>query len=162
MSFGFFISFAIFVFLFRNAVFAAFTISKSVLNTITLRQCPAFGGPSLVARLVPKQRIELDPRHVGLRDVGNVAAAAFADGRLRRSGLVWPWVVAEGEEPPAVGLRESFAVLDRHVDAVELAVEEAAAGWFLARTVRKRWSEQARQLFHEDGSFRKDTGLQIR
>src|SRR5262249_51343054 len=71
-------------------------------------------------------------------------------------------MMAESEEPPAVGLRESLAVLHRHVDAVELAVEEPASGWLVARTVRERWTEHPSQLFHEDGSFGEGSGFQVR
>src|SRR5262249_23515242 len=98
------------------------------------------GVPDLIASFVAKQRIELNPGHVGLRDVGNVATAALADRRFRRGLRVRQWGVAEGEEPPSVGLGESLAVLHRHVDPIELAVEEPASRWFLARTVRKDWA----------------------
>src|SRR5262245_49252124 len=87
---------------------------------------------ALVTRFVAKQRIELNPGHIGLRDVGDVAAAALADRCLGRRLLIRPGMVAEREEPPAVRLREPLAVLHRHVDAVELPVEEPASGWFLA------------------------------
>src|SRR5262245_27051717 len=116
----------------------------------------------LIAGLVAKQWIELNPGHIGLRDVGDVASAALSDGRLRRRRGVRQRMVAEREEPPAVGLGESLAVLHGHVDPVELAVEEPASGWFLTRTVWKDWIEHARQLFHDDRSLGELSGFQIR
>src|SRR5262245_27956608 len=116
----------------------------------------------LVAGFVAKQRIELNPGHIGLRDVGDVASAALADRRLCRRVVVRQRMVAEGEEPPSVGLWKSLAVLHRHVDPVELAVEEPPSGWFLTRTVWKDWTEHARQLFHDDRSFGEHSGVQIR
>src|SRR5262252_5943777 len=129
--------------------------------------CPPYSVSSLersplIAGFVAKQRIELDPGHIGLRDVGDVTSAALADRRLRRRLLVWQWMVAKRVEPPAIGLGESLAVLHRHVDSIELAVEEPASGWLLARTVWKRRVEDACELFHENGSFGKRSGFQIR
>src|SRR5262245_16980010 len=103
---------------------------------------------NLIVGLVAKQRIELNPGHIGLRDVGDVASAALADRRFRRRLLVRHWVMAKGEKSPSVGLGKSLAVLHRHVDPVELAVEEPASGWFFARSVRKRRIEHAGQLLH--------------
>src|SRR5262245_56950794 len=115
---------------------------------------PAFAGsdivlmrqssPASISLLVAEQRIELDPRHVRLRDVRDVAAGTLGHRRLYGESVVRQRVVAEGEEAPAVRLREPLAVLHRHVDAVVLAVEVAAPGDFLARTVRKRRGEHAR------------------
>src|SRR5215813_15643753 len=94
---------------------------------------------TLVAGLVAKQRVKLNPGHIGLGDVGDVASATLADRRFRRRLVVRHRMVAEREEPPAIGFRESLAVLHRHVDPIELAVEEPASGWFLTRTVWKDW-----------------------
>src|SRR5262249_45582967 len=91
--------------------------------------------PALIAGLVAEQRLYLNPCHTGLRVVGDVASAALADRRFRRRRGVRQRMVAEGEEAPSVGLGESLAILHRHVDAIELAVEEPASGWFLTRTV---------------------------
>src|SRR5262245_1850500 len=77
---------------------------------------------------VAEQRIELDPRHVRLRDVGQVAAGTLGHRRLCGHLVVRQRVVAEGEVAPAVGLRKPLAVLHRHVDAVVFAVEVAASG----------------------------------
>src|SRR6185295_5480693 len=93
---------------------------------------------------------------------GDVTSTALADRRLRRRVRVRQWMVAEGEEPPAVRLRESLAVFHRHVDPVELAIEEPAPGRFLAGAVRKRRAEHAGQLFDDDSSLRQDSGSQIR
>src|SRR5262249_13027280 len=95
-------------------------------------------------------------------DVGHVAPAALADRRLRRCLLVRPRMMAEGEESPAIRFREPLAVLHRHVDAVELAVEEAASGWFLAGTVWKSWIAETSQRLHADGSFTNASGLSVR
>src|SRR5262245_66536849 len=88
-------------------------------------------GTHLITGRVAKQRIELNPGHIGLRDVGDVAPAALTDRRLRRRLLVRQWMVTEREEPPPIGFRESLAVLHRHVDPVERAVEEPAPRRFL-------------------------------
>src|SRR5262245_29603082 len=95
-------------------------------------------GSASVALFVAEQRIELNPRHVRLRDVCRVAAGTLSGRCLRGELVVRQRVVAEGEEAPAVGLREPLAVLHGHVDAVVLAVEVSASGGFLPRTVGKR------------------------
>src|SRR5262245_55176868 len=115
-----------------------------------------------VTLLVAEQRIALDPRHVRLRDVCNMAPGTLGRRCFCGELVVRQRVVAEGEEAPAVGLREPLAVLHRHVDAVVLAVEVATSGGFLARTVRKRRGEHARQLLHDDSSFGEGPGLQVR
>src|SRR5262245_27745714 len=102
-----------------NAPVYRFTNSKQGSHTAALR--------SLISRLVAKQRIELNPREVRLRDIGNVAAGTLSRARLRRCLLVRHRMMAKSEEPPAIRLGESLAVLHRHVDAVELAVEEPAS-----------------------------------
>src|SRR4029453_16559455 len=89
-----------------NAVRTAFASFYTVLVT------SAF---SLVPRLVAKQWIELNPGHIGLCDVGDVAACTLGGGRLRRCLVVRHGMVAKREEAPAVSLGESLAVLHGHI-----------------------------------------------
>src|SRR5258708_39937862 len=60
-----------------------------------------------------KDRIELNPCHVGACDIGEMAASTFGH-RLFRGGLiVGQWVMPESEEPPAVGLSKTLTVFHR-------------------------------------------------
>ncbi len=60
-----------------------------------------------------KDWIELDPRHIGFGDIGDMASSTFGH-RLFRGGLiVGQWVMPESEEPPAVGLSKTLTVFHR-------------------------------------------------
>src|SRR5262249_2730675 len=102
------------------------------------------------------------PRHVRLRDVGDVASGARRCGSFRGGLLVGSRMMPVGEVAPAVRLREALAVLDGEIDAVQLAVEEAAARGLLAGAIGERWIQDPRQLLDDDRSFRKGASLQIR
>src|SRR5215510_2337390 len=118
-------------------IFFSFDILMSAMVLLLLGNAPVYRFTkqgshtaalrSLISRLVAEQRIELNPREVRLRDIGNVAAGTLSRARLRRCLLVRHRMMAKSEEPPAIRLGESLAVLHRHVDAVELAVEEPAS-----------------------------------
>src|SRR5262249_58901872 len=89
-------------------------------------------------------------------------ASCTLSHRLFSGGLfIRKWVVSEGEEAPAVGLGKSLTVFYGQVDAVVLAVEIAAPGWFLARAVWKSRIKNPRQLLYDYRSFRKLARLQI-
>src|SRR5258708_36975953 len=60
-----------------------------------------------------KHWIELDPRHIGFGDIGDMASRTFGH-RLFRGGLiVGQRVMPESEEAPAVGLSKTLAVFQR-------------------------------------------------
>src|SRR5215475_14179719 len=91
----------------------------------------------LLRVFVTQERIELNPRHVGFRDIGHMTPGTIAHGRFRGRLRIGQWVMPESEEAPAVGVWETLAVFHRCVNAVELAVEKSTSGGFLPRAVRK-------------------------
>src|SRR5262245_21111436 len=116
LSLDILISAMIFLLLLNAAVYALNSSKRS--HTAMLR--------TSIAWLVAKQRIELNPGHIGLRDVGDVAARALGGGRLCCRLVVGHGMMAKREEAPPVRLGEALGVFHRHVDAVVLAVEEPA------------------------------------
>src|SRR4051794_7476584 len=71
--------------------------------------------PASIPDFVPKQRVELDIGHVGLCDVGDVAASTFARGPLGRRLVVRHRMMPESEEAPVVCTCKALAVFNRHV-----------------------------------------------
>src|ERR1700747_2639847 len=96
---------------------------------------------ALLRVFVTQERIELNPRHVGLGDVRDMAPGTFGNRRLRGGLGIRQWVMAEGEEAPAIRIREPLAVFDSRVDAVVGAVEEPTSRWFCTGAVRERGPE---------------------
>src|SRR5262245_21400374 len=90
-----------------------------------------------------------------------MASGAFTNRRLRSSLRIGQWMMAESEEPPAIGFRKPFAVFHRYVDPVVLTIEKTATRWFSPRTVWKGRIEYPGQLFHKHCSFGKGTRLQV-
>jgi hypothetical protein len=78
--------------------------------------------------LLTEHRIELDPRHIGLRNKGDVASCALRCWGLRGSFVVRQRMVTKREESPAIGFRKSLAVLHREINTVKLAVEKTTTG----------------------------------
>src|SRR5262245_19976334 len=91
-----------------------------------------------------------------------MASPAFVHRRFRSGLCIWQWMMAKGEEPPAVGTGKPLTVFHRNVDPVVLAIEKATSGWFLARAVRENRIKDPGQLFDKYCSFRKRARRQIR
>jgi hypothetical protein len=104
--------------------------------------------------MASEQRVELNPRHIGLGYVRNVAPCTLCHGFLRSGLITGLRVMAEGKETPPIGFGESLAVLHRYVHAVICSVEKASPGRLGARAIRESWIEQAGQFLHEHGAFR--------
>src|ERR1700742_1722787 len=68
-------------------------------------------------------------------------------------------MMAKREKPPSVGLRKTPGVLHRGIDTVERPIEEATSGRFGSGAVWESRLESQRQLFHDESSFRKASGL---
>src|SRR5437879_4422009 len=110
---------------------------------------------------VSKQRIELDPSHVGFGDIGDMASCTLIHRRFPSGRLIWQWMMPEGEEAPAIGLSKPLAVFHCYVDAVELAVEIPPSGWLRTGAVWKSRIQNPSQFFYNDCSFGKGARLQI-
>src|SRR5580700_10087693 len=117
---------------------------------------------ALLRVFVTQERIELNPRHVGLGDVCDMATGTFGNGRLRGGLGIRQRMMAESEEAPAICIREPLAVFDSRVDAVVGAVEEPASRWFCTRAVRESRTQNASQLFDDYRSFGERTCFQVR
>src|SRR5262249_42247891 len=95
------------------------------------------------------------------RDIGDVASRTLTYRLFSCDIVVGQWMMAEGEEAPAIGLGKAFIVFHRHVDAVVLAVEKSASRWFCTRAVWKSRVKHPSQFFYYDRSFGKLPCLQI-
>src|SRR5580658_1348766 len=104
---------------------------------------------------VTQERIELNPRHVGLGNVCEVATRTIGDGGLRCRFGIWQFVMAESEESPAICIREPLAVFDSRVNSVVGAVEEATPRGLCSRTIREGRTQNASQFFNDDRSLGK-------
>src|SRR5580693_5646262 len=111
----------------------------------------------LLRVFVTQERIELNPCHVGLGDVCDMATGTFGNGRLRCRLGIRQWMMAESEEAPAIRIREPLAVFDGRVDPVVGAVEEPASRWFCTRAVRESRTQHASQFLDDNGSLGKRT-----
>src|SRR5262252_8361311 len=98
--------------------------------------------------------VELNPRHIGLSYVRNVAPCTLCHGFLHSGLITGLRVMTEGKETPPIGFGESLAVLHRYVHAVKCSVEKASPGRLGTRAIRESWIEQAGQFLHEHGAFR--------
>jgi hypothetical protein len=94
-----------------------------------------------------KQRVELYPRHVRLRDVRHVASRTLGDGGLLSGFRVRQRVMTKGEETPAIGVMETPAVFYSDVNAVEFTVKKASAGRLRSGSVWKNRLQNQRQFF---------------
>src|SRR5215469_11180533 len=104
--------------------------------------------------MAAEQRVELNPRHIGLGYVRNVAPCTLCY-RFLRSGLITGLrVMPEGKETPPIGFGESLAVLHRYIHAVICSVEKASPGLLVTRAVRESLIDQAGEFLHEHGAFR--------
>src|SRR5262249_61750796 len=101
-----------------------------------------------------EQKVELNPRHIGLCYVRNVAPRTLCHGFLRSGLITGLRVMAEGKETPPIGFRESLAVLHRYVHAVICSVEKASPGRLGTRAIRESWIEQAGQFLPKTDAFR--------
>jgi hypothetical protein len=79
----------------------------------------------LVAWLVTKQQIELDPGHVGGGDIGDVATCTFGHRPFRGGLLVWHRMMPKSEEAPAVCLCKAPRVEILTLTTVEAEVFRA-------------------------------------
>src|SRR5580693_7480259 len=116
----------------------------------------------LLRVFVTQERIELNPCHVGLGDVCDMATGTFGNGRLRCRLGIRQWMMAESEEAPAIRIREPLAVFDGRVDPVVDAVEEPTPRGLSSRTIREGRTQNASQFFNDDRSLGKRTRLQVR
>src|SRR4030095_15235662 len=107
----------------------------------------------LIAFFVTQQRVELNPRHVGVGDIGDMASRTFGCGRFLGSIRVRQGMMPECEEAPVIGLRKALTVFYCYVDPVVLTVEIPASGRFLTRAVWKIRFKDSRQLLYDDRSF---------
>src|SRR3954465_1894289 len=110
---------------------------------------------------VPKHWIELNIGHVGVRDIGDMAAGTLGGRPFRGGFLVWQWMMPIGKEPPAVRVFEALAVFYGHVDAVVRTIEIRASGGVLTRPVWKSRVKNPGQFFYHDRSFREIACLQV-
>jgi hypothetical protein len=104
--------------------------------------------------MVSEHRVELNPRHIGLGYVRNVAPCTLCHGSLLSGLLTGLRVMAEVKETPPIGFGESLAVLHRYVHAVICSVEIASPGRLGTRAIRESWIEHVGQFLHEHGAFR--------
>ena len=91
--------------------------------------------------LLTEHWIELNPRHIGLGYVRNVAPGTLCHGFLRSDLIAGLRVMAEGKETPPIRLGEALAVLYRYVHAVIFSVEKASPGRLGTRAIRESWIE---------------------
>src|SRR5258708_3904961 len=115
----------------------------------------------LITFFVTKQRIELNPGHIGFCNIGKMAARTFSHRLFRGGRVIRQWMMPESVVTPAVGLGIPLTVFHRKVDAVELAIEIPASRWFRTRAVWKSRIKDPSQFFYNDRSFGKGTCLQI-
>src|SRR6266498_605111 len=108
-----------------------------------------------------EQRVELNPCHIGLSHIGDVAAGAFGHRRFRGRRRIRLRMMPEGKVTPAVTIGKALVVLYRDVNAVEHPVEIASPGWLGTGTVGECRIKNSRQFLHEDCAFRKRARLQI-
>src|SRR5215467_10203831 len=104
--------------------------------------------------MAAEHRVELNPCHISIGYVRNVAPCTFRHGSLRSGLLTGLRVMTEIKETPPIGFGESLAVLHRDVHAVICAVEKASSGRLGTRAIRETWIEHASQFLHEHRAFR--------
>src|SRR6266545_4826500 len=96
-----------------------------------------------------EQRVELNPCHIGLSHIGDVAAGAFGHRRFRGRRRIRLRMMPEGKVTPAVTIGKALVVLYRDVNAVEHPVEIASPGWLGTGTVGECRIKNSRQFLHE-------------
>src|ERR1700754_945827 len=90
-----------------------------------------------------------------------MAPGTLANGPFCGCRFVRFRVMAESKEAPSVRLGEALTVLHGQVNAVELAIEETAAGGLGAGSIRESRVQQARQFLYDDGALRELPRLHV-
>src|SRR5262245_19691309 len=108
-----------------------------------------------------KYWVELNPCHIGLGHIGDVAPGALGHRGFCSRRRIRLWMMSEGKVTPTVTIGKALAVLYRDIHAVELRIEKTSPGGLGAGAVREGWIKKPRQFLHEDCAFRKRTRLQI-
>src|ERR1700743_1308788 len=89
-------------------------------------------------RLIAQERVKLDPSHIGLCNICQMATSTIADRHLSSSLLIWHRMMAECKVYPAVCPGEALTVLAGRVDPVQFTVEVTSPRRLGSRAVWKR------------------------
>src|SRR5262249_21895005 len=115
---------------------------------------PACNSGNLFGVFIAKDGIDLNPSHVGFRNIRLVTGGAYGCRVFRSCLRVWQRMMPESKKAPPIGFGEPFTVFNGCIDAVELAVEKPMSRRFCTRAIWKRRIKNSSEFLYNQRAFR--------